>query len=223
MFIGHFGVGFGAKKFAPRVSLALLFIAAQFLDLFWPVLLLVGVEKVELSPGITKMTPLDFTSYPITHSLLMAIVWGLVIGLLTWFITKKANLAVILGILVPSHWVLDLLVHRPDLPLAPGMSAMAGLGLWNSVPATLILEGLIFAAGIYLYLRSTRPINKTGKYALWGLILFFILIYGMNLFGPPPPNVKSIAWAGNLQWLFILWAWWADKNRKPADTVKNQG
>jgi hypothetical protein len=216
MFIGHFGVGFGAKKFAPGISLAVLFIAAQFLDLLWPFMLLMGWEEVAISPGITKMTPLDFTSYPITHSLLAAAGWGMLLGAIAWMVTKKIKPSVILAMLVPSHWLLDFLVHRPDLPLIPGSEFKAGLGLWNSVAVTLMLEGLIFFGGIYLYLRSTTAKNRTGSLALWALIVFFILIQLMNLFGPPPPDVSSIAWAGHLQWLFVIWAWWVDRNRTTA-------
>lgn len=215
MFIGHYGVGLGAKKFAPHVSLAILFIAAQFLDLLWPIMLLTGNAHVDIKPGITKMTPLDFTHYPISHSLLMAIVWGLVVGIIAWFVLKKVTPAVVLAILVPSHWILDLIVHRPDLPLFPGSSVKAGLGLWNYPAATLIVEGLIFFGGVFIYLRSTKPKNKTGVFAFWGLIVFFLAIYVMSVFGSPPPNQAAIAWAGNLQWLFVIWAWWADRNRVP--------
>jgi hypothetical protein len=215
MFIGHFGTGFAAKKFAPSVSLGAFFIAAQFLDLLWPVLLLLGIEKVEIRPGITQLTPLDFTSYPVSHSLLMAMVWGILLGILSFLLLKKIRPAIILGLLVPFHWILDLLVHRPDLPIIPGSSVKAGWGLWNSLPATLIIEGLIFFIGIFLYLRSTRPKSKKGIFGLWGLVAFFVLIYVMNIFGPPPPDIKAIAWTGNLQWLFVLWGWWVDQNRVP--------
>ncbi len=220
MFIGHYGVGFGAKKFAPHVSLAVLFIAAQFLDLLWPLMLMTGHAHVVIKPGITKMTPLDFTYYPISHSLLMSIVWGLLIGILAWLILKKFTPALVLAVLVPSHWFLDLIVHRPDLPLIPGMSTKVGLGLWNSIPGTLVVEGFIFAAGIYFYIRATKARNRTGNFALWGLIIFFLAIYLMSLFGSPPPNQNAIAWAGNLQWLFVIWAWWVDKNRVPLQPVK---
>jgi membrane-bound metal-dependent hydrolase YbcI (DUF457 family) len=122
MFIGHFGVGFGAKKAAPGISLGMLFIAAQFIDLLWPTLLLLGIENVKIEPGITKATPLNFTDYPISHSLLFVIIWGLVVGGIYFLIRKKFKYTVILSLAVISHWFLDLLVHRPDLPLYPGDS-----------------------------------------------------------------------------------------------------
>ena len=213
MFIGHFGVGFGAKAAAPRASLGTLFIAAQFLDLLWPTLLLLGIEKVEIQRGITRSNPLDFVSYPISHSLLMACVWGLLFGFVYWLFRQSRKTAIVLGVCVVSHWLLDAIVHRPDLPLYPGNSPMIGLGLWNSIPGTLCAEGVIFIAGVLLYKRVTRPKNRTGVYGWWGLIVFLIIVYFANAFGPPPPNVQAIAWAGQLQWLLVVWAFWADRNR----------
>ena len=213
MFIGHFAVGMGAKAAAPRVSLGSLFLAAQFVDLLWPTLLLFGVERVKIVPGITTVTPLDFEHYPITHSLLMAAVWGLLLTLVYWLFQKNKRGAIVLGLCVVSHWFLDLLVHRPDLPLIPGGATRLGIGLWNSLPATLIAEGLLFVIGIWLYLRTTTAKNKVGRFAFWGLVVSLAAIYIANLFGPPPPDVQSIAWAGHLQWLFVIWAYWVDRNR----------
>ncbi len=213
MFIGHFGVGLGAKKAAPEISLGTFFLACQFLDLLWPTFLLFGWEHVEIQPGITKMTPLNFTDYPISHSLLMALVWGFGFGLVYFLIKRNFKGSIILGLVVVSHWILDLFVHRPDLPLYPGSHAYVGFGLWNLKIVAVILEGLIFIAGLIFYLYSTKSKNKVGIYGFWGLILFLVLIYISNLFGSPPPNVKAIAWAGELQWIFVIWAYWVDKNR----------
>jgi hypothetical protein len=135
--------------------------AAQFLDLLWPTLLLLGVERVEIKPGITRSNPLDFVSYPISHSLLMACVWALLFGVVYWLFRRRLT-AVVLGVCVLSHWLLDAIVHRPDLPLYPGDSPMVGLGLWNSTPGTLLVEGAIFIAGVLLYMRVTRPKNRIG-------------------------------------------------------------
>ncbi len=213
MFIGHFAIGMGAKAAAPKASLGSLFLAAQFLDLLWPTLLLLGIEHVEITPGITRITPLDFVSYPITHSLLMACVWGILLGSVFLLIRKNTRIAVVIGLCVVSHWVLDLLVHRPDLPLYPGHSPKLGFGIWNSLAGTILVEGIIFLAGIILYLRTTVANNNIGKYALWALIVFLLIIQIGNLFGPPPPNIEAIAWAGQLQWIFVIWAYWVDRNR----------
>ena len=213
MFIGHFAVGFGAKAAAPRVSLGSLFLATQFVDLLWPTLLLLGLERVEIAPGITRIAPLDFVSYPISHSLLMVGVWGLLFGFVYALVRKKRRGAVVLGLLVVSHWVLDLVVHRPDLPLYPGASPVVGLGLWHSLVGTLLVEGLLFVAGVGLYVRATQAKNRVGRYGFWALVGFLLVVYVANTFGPPPPGTTAIAWAGQLQWLFVLWGYWVDRNR----------
>ena len=213
MFIGHYGIGLGAKKAAPKISLGTLVLASQFLDLLWPTFLLLGWENVKIEPGFTKLAPLNFINYPWSHSLLMALVWGLGFGLVYYLIRRNFTGSVILGLLVVSHWVLDLLVHIPDLPLFPGSQTYLGFGLWNYPVVAVVIEGLIFVTGLTLYLRSTKSKNKTGKYGLWGLILSLAVIYIGNLFGSPPPNVRAIAWAGELQWIFVIWAYWVDKDR----------
>ena len=213
MFIGHFGVGLGAKKPAPRVSLGTLFLAAQFLDLLWPTFVLLGWERVKIQPGNTKLTPLDFSYFPLSHSLAMAVVWGILFGLVYFIIKRNYKAAIILGLCVVSHWILDLLVHRPDLPLFPGDSPLVGFGLWNYPAIAVVVEGLIFIIGLLLYLKTTKAKNKVGSYAFWALILFLVLIYLSNLFGPPPTSVTAIAWAAESQWILVVWAYWVDRNR----------
>ena len=144
MFIGHFAAGMAAKKIQPTLSLGTLFLAGQFLDLLWPMLLLLGIEHVIISPGISKMTPLDFVDYPISHSLLVVIIWSVVFGVGFFLFTRNRIGALLLSGLVLSHWVLDLLVHIPDLPLYPGASPKFGLGLWNLPFLTILIEGAIF-------------------------------------------------------------------------------
>ncbi|HEX5171497.1 MAG TPA: metal-dependent hydrolase, partial [Cyclobacteriaceae bacterium] len=214
MFIGHFAVGLGVKSVKPQISLGLLFLACQFLDLLWPVFLLLGWEKVEIKPGISVVTPLDFVSYPFSHSLVMAIIWGILVGITYWLIRKEKTLAIIVGCCVVSHWILDLIVHIPDLPLYPGDSPKVGLALWNSIIGSQLVEGIFLIVGVMLYLRSTAPKNKTGVLSFWSLIIFLVAIHISNLIGPPPPNVEMIAWAGQAQWLIVLWGFWIDKNRK---------
>lgn len=213
MFIGHFGVGLGAKKTAPSVSLGTLFLAAQFVDLLWPTFLLFGWEQVKIQPGATQMTPLNFTHYPISHSLLMGLVWGLVVGGAYYLIKRKSRAALVVGLCVLSHWLLDLLTHRPDLPLYPGSTVLVGFGLWNYPAAEIIVEGMIFLIGLWLYVRKTESKDKIGTYGFWGLILFLILVYLGNVFGSPPPNISAIAWAGQAQWILIIWAYWVDRHR----------
>jgi hypothetical protein len=216
MFIGHFATGLAAKKVAPNASLGTLFLAAQFIDLLWPVLLLLGIESVAVDPGNTVVTPLNFTHYPISHSMLGVLFWAVLFGGIYFVSKKDAMTSVWLSILVFSHWLLDLFTHRPDLPLAPGQGiTKVGLGLWNSLVGTLVLELGLFAAGIYLYLHSTKSKNKTGLYAFWVLIVFLLIVYVNNIFGPPPPaDVTIIGFVGLSQWLLVIWAYWIDRNRE---------
>jgi hypothetical protein len=143
----------------------------------------------------------------------MAVVWGIVLGVIYFLLKRNLTNALIIGLAVVSHWVLDLLVHIPDLPLYPGSSVLLGFGLWNYKILEILIEVLIFMFGLRFYLQVTNAKNKTGKYGFWALIIFLSIIYISNIFGPPPPSVKAIAWAGELQWLFVIWAYWVDKNR----------
>src|SRR5213593_928758 len=153
MFVGHFALGFAAKRLTPRVSLATLFAAAQLADLLWPILVLVGVERVRIDPGNTAMTPLDFVSYPYSHSLATLVVWALVFAFVATRGRPTSIAVCTLAALVVSHWVLDVVTHRPDMPLYPGGPKL-GLGLWNSVAATVLVETAMFAIGVWIYLRA---------------------------------------------------------------------
>ena len=214
MFLGHFGVGFGAKAAAPRTSLGTLLLASQLIDLLWPTLLLVGVERVAITPGITRVVPLDFTHYPISHSLAAVLLWAVLFGVAYQALRRYPRGALVCGLAVVSHWLLDLLTHRPDLPLSPGSDARVGLGLWGSLPATLLVELAVFAVGVFLYLRTTRASDRTGSIALWALVGFLLVIYAGNILGPPPPSVSAIAWLGQAQWLLVAWGYWIDRHRR---------
>jgi hypothetical protein len=213
MFIGHFGVGFGAKTAAPKVSLGTLFIAAQFVDLLWPTLLLLGVEHVRIVPGATVVTPLVFEHYPVSHSLIAVFGWAVLLGGCHFALKRERNTAILLGALVVSHWLLDTIVHQPDLPLFPGSSTVVGLNAWSSLPLTLAIEVPLFALGVWLYSRATIPNDAIGRWGFAALVVFLMAIYAANLFGPPPPSTEAIAWAGQLQWLLVIWGYWIDKHR----------
>ena len=213
MLIGHFAVAFAAKRAVPRVSLGVLVAATELIDLLWPLFLFAGLEEVRIDPGNTAVTPLAFVHYPITHSLVGATGWAILFGLLYWAVTRYKAGAVVVGLVTVSHWFLDALVHRPDLPLYPGSSTLVGLGLWNSVAGTILVEGGMFLAGVWLYTSGTQPRDRVGRYALWAFVAFLVLIYVGNLFGPPPPSVQAIAWAGLASYLLPLWAGWFDRHR----------
>lgn len=223
MFIGHFALGLAAKRVSPATSLATLFAAAQLIDLAWPLMLLAGLERVRIDPGNTAFTPLDFESYPWSHSLLMVAAWALVFGVVVRWRTDDARAAWVTGALVLSHWLLDFLTHRPDLPLAPGASPRLGLGLWESVPGTLAVELALFAAGVWIYVSATRPRSRRGTIALASLVGFLTVVYLGNVFGSPPPTPGAVAVVTLAMWLFLPWAAWIERNRElqPSGSSEN--
>jgi hypothetical protein len=215
LFLGHYGLAFAAKRAAPRTSLGALTFATEFLDELWPILLLAGVEQVRIVPGLMAMSPLDFVYYPYSHSLVMAVVWGVVIGGAYFTIRRYGRGAWVLGILVVSHWFLDVPMHARDLPLWPGASPKVGWGWWNSVAITYWFELVIFLAGLVAYLRATRARDRIGRWGLWAYALVLLAAYfGSN--GPPPPSVRALAWSTLAIWLFVPWAWWVDNHRESA-------
>jgi hypothetical protein len=209
VFLGHFAVGLAAKRAGPRVSLASWFAAAQLVDLIWPVFLLLGLEHVRIAPGITAFTPLDFYEYPWTHSLVACAIWAAALAGIWLWRGRPPRVAILVGAAVMSHWVLDAIAHRPDMPVLPS-GPYIGLGLWHSVAATLAVELTMFAAAVIVYLRSGAP--GRGRPSFWLLIAFLLVAYFGAAFGPPPPDVRTLAFTGLAGWLLIPWAWWADRN-----------
>ena len=212
MFIGHYAVGFAAKRAAPRASLGVLIAAAGLADLLFPVFSLAGWEQVRIEPGATAVAPFAFI-YPLSHSLLTGVGWAVLFAALYWVWTRYLAGAVTIALAVVSHWLLDLVTHRPDLPLYPGGATLAGLGLWNSVAGTVAVEGLLFVAGVWVYAAMTRPRDRTGRYAFWSFVALLVVLYVSSLLGPPPPSVTAMAAVGLLAWLFVFWAAWFDRHR----------
>ena len=215
MFLGHYALAFGAKRMAPAVSLGTLFMASQFADLLWPTLVMLGLEIVEIDPGNTLVTPLNFVKYPYSHSLVMLIVWAMVFALLYFAVRRGRAGAITVGVLVFSHYVLDVITHRPDMPITIGGSTRLGLGLWNYPGTTLATESLMFIIGVAIYAGVTRERDRIGRIGLWVLMATLVAIYFAALWGPPPPNSQAVAVAGHLSWLFVLWAYWVDRHRRP--------
>jgi hypothetical protein len=202
-----------AKRAAPRTSLGALFAAATLADLLWPLLLLTGWEHVTIVTGPNPFLRLAFDAYPLSHSLLLLILWGAAYAALYRLRTGYARGAVVLALLVVSHWVLDVATHRPDMPLYPG-SAKLGLGLWTSVAGTLVVEGVMFVAGVVIYGATTTPRDAAGRYGFWALVVVLAASYAASLFGPPPPSVGALAiFAVVFGVLFVVWGWWADRHR----------
>jgi membrane-bound metal-dependent hydrolase YbcI (DUF457 family) len=215
MFVGHTALAFLGKSRNRGTSLGLFFAAAEGLDLLWPPLLLLGIERVRIDPGNTLFTPLAFEAYPWSHSLLMSLVWGALLGGIAWKRGAGGRAAAWAGGLVVSHWFLDALTHRPDMPLWPGSSPMIGLGLWNSIAATIVIEGLIFAGGVALYLRSTVARDRVGSWGFWLFVLVQLAMWLSGPFAPPPSSSSLVAWGGLGLWLLVAWAAWIDRHRAP--------
>jgi hypothetical protein len=214
MFIGHYALAFAAKRAAPTVSLGSLFLACQFADLLWPTLVVLGIERVEVDPGNTLVTPLNFVSYPYSHSLVALVGWSALFALAYrtirgWHPAAIATIAA----LVVSHYLLDVVTHRPDMPITLSGSRRLGLGLWNHPGTTLAAESFMFIVGTTIYMSATRARDRIGHVGLYALIIVIVAIYFAALYGPPPPSAAAVAMAGHLSWLFVIWAYWVERHR----------
>lgn len=213
MFVGHFGIGLAAKKIAPEINLGILFIACQLLDFIWPILVLAGVEQVAVDHHATEVTPLNFLHYPYSHSLVMTLLYSLIGSAVAWRFFKSARVGIVVGFTVFSHWILDFITHRPDLPLFFGDNKF-GLGLWNSLWGTIVVEVGIFILGIILYLQSSPVLNRKRKIIFWSMIGFLSVIYVMNIFGPKVPvgtPPAAIAGPAIAMWLIVIWSYYSDR------------
>lgn len=211
MFIGHYAAALAAKKVDNKISLGTYILASQFIDLLWPIFILLGIEKVNVVPDGKPFNTLAFTSYPFSHSLLGVLFWGIVVGGVYYVIKKNMKGSIVLGLLVISHWILDFITHIPDLPLTPWGETKVGLGLWNSASATIAIESIIFAGGISLFLKTIRLQNTKGKIIFWSMITFLLVIYIASILSPPPLSAEPVAYSGLLLWLFVAWGYWINK------------
>jgi hypothetical protein len=181
--------------------------------MLWPVFLLLGWERARIDPDNTRFTPLDLTYYPWSHSLLMCIVWATAFALIYYWITRYPPGSAAVWIGVVSHWILDWVTHRPDMPLYPG-GPRFGLGLWNSIAGTLVAEILMFATGVWLYVRSTRARDRIGHYGFVVYVGLLLVAYIGDRLSGPPSDVADIAWTGIIAMVILIpWAWWFDRHR----------
>src|SRR5215471_10827750 len=217
MFVGHYAVGLAAKRFAPRTSLGVLIAAPILLDLLWPIFLLVGWEYVSIEPNRNPFLRLQFDSYPISHGLVAVIGWATLFASIYFGLARYLIGAITIWFGVISHWLLDYIVHQPDLPLYAGGSRLLGLGLWNRPKTTITIELIMFAVGIFIYLRTTKPKDAIGNLAFWFFVLALAGLYAAVIFAPPPSSVKKIAIGTMFSWLFVAWAWWLDRHRLARD------
>jgi hypothetical protein len=213
MFLGHYAVALAARKIAPEVRLGTLAMAAQWLDLLWPVFLLIGLEHASVEPHATRVTPLNFYDYPLSHSLSMAVLWGAAFAAVYYLshrtlACRSCSAALVLALCVVSHWILDWISHRPDMPLWPGRSPLLGLGLWNHPAASVVVEFGGFAIALAIYWRtagrSIRPL------VFWPLVAFLLLIGGSSYFGGIPPGIQPVMWSAIAQWILVAWAYAAE-------------
>ncbi len=213
MFLGHLAVGFAAKRAAPKASLGVLLAASELIDLLAPAFFLLGWEQVRFETTGNAFTRANFY-YPFSHSLAMTVVWALLAAFLYGIITRYRTGALVVGLAVLSHWVLDFISHKPDMPLYPGDSPLVGLGLWYSVAWTVIVELLMLAAGVWIYIRMTRPRDRVGLYGPWPFVGLMLVLYILNVTGPPPPDPTVFARVGLAFGLFFFYVAWFDRHRE---------
>ncbi|MCS6945523.1 MAG: hypothetical protein RMK97_08965 [Sutterellaceae bacterium] len=210
MFIGHYAAALAAKVLAPRVSLGTLTCAALLADLMFPVLFLLGLERAHWHAVHTGIAPIAFDYFPFSHSLLALLLWGVLFGGLHYRWRRDWAAAAVLAALVVSHWLLDAVVHRPDLPLGLADQVRIGLGLWNSTVATLAVELSLLGGALMLYRRATRGLGLR-RWPLWVFVGLLLAAYLLLIFAPQPADLRAVAWAGLTQWLFVAIAWWIDR------------
>ena len=219
MFIGHFAVGLAAKRWAKDAPLGVLLLAPLLLDVLWPVFCLIGFEQYRILPDGGPFTQLEFTNYPWSHSLAMSIGWGLLLGGLWRVQGGSVRTAVIIGGAVVSHWVLDWVTHLPDLPLWPPRGPRLGLGLWNSVTGTVVVESVMLLGGAWLYFSATRARDHAGRIGPWAYLALLVTLYVASVAGPPPPigAERLVSIVALCFVLLVPLAAWIDSHRKPAD------
>jgi hypothetical protein len=215
MFVGHYGPSFAAKAAKKSIPLWILFLAVQLLDVFWSIFVLLGIEKVRIVPGITVTNPLDLYYMPYTHSLVAAILWSVAAAIVYRGLRRGDGWAGagLIGAAVFSHWVADLLVHRPDLALYDD-TAKVGLGLWNYPVIASALEVASLFGGMYFYLKATHAVTAGGRYGMLIFGLAMLAVQATVFFGPPPPspNAAAITALGSYA-LFAGIAYWLEKKR----------
>jgi len=216
MFVGHYAVALALKKFEKRASLGILFLAVQFVDILFFPLVLLGIERINIVENFTQSTHFQLEYMPYTHSLVGSLFWaGVAYALFRWLIVKSNSVAVVIALAVFSHWILDLVVHTPDLPLWSDTSLKLGFGLWNNAIATYALEAILLVSALWLYLKSTSATSAVGKYGMGAFVIFLLLVNVVNIFGPLQGDSKLVLAISALSsyFLFAAVAFWLDAKR----------
>jgi len=216
MFVGHYAAALALKKFEKRASLGVLFLAVQFIDILFFPLVLLGIERMNILENFTQSTHFELEYMPYTHSLVGSLFWaGIAYALFRWLIVKKNSVAIVVALAVFSHWLFDLVVHTPDLPLWSDTSLKLGFGLWNNAIATYALEAVLLVSALWLYLRSTSATSAVGKYGMSVFVVFLLLVNVLNIFGPLQGDSKLVLAISALTsyFLFAAVAFWLDTRR----------
>ena len=211
MFVGHLAVALAAKRYEPDVNLAWFIAGVSAFDLVWPIFVLAGLEHVSITPGATAFTPLVFDSYPWSHSLVMTAIWGLLLIVIARSAKVPSSAWTLLFFCVFSHWPLDVLTHAPDMPLWPGNSPKLGLGLWNSIPGTFLVEGAMWLVGIAIYVQTLSQRGRRPGIPFWSFVIVSTLLWASGPWGPLPPDERTVAMFSMVGWIVVPWAWWADR------------
>jgi hypothetical protein len=216
MLVGHVAVGLASKRLVPRASLGLLVLASLLADLLWGLFMVAGIERVEfVTRGPTLMTSVLIQDVSFSHSLLTGAIWGILFAATYFLTTRDRAVTWILLVGVLSHFVLDWISHNPDMPLAPGVQRRYGLGLWNSIPATLLVEGLLWGLAVGLYCRATRATRRVGGLAFWIGVGLLTAAWYNNIAGPPPRGSSAAMGAQSLIFFAVVtsWAFWLNRVR----------
>jgi membrane-bound metal-dependent hydrolase YbcI (DUF457 family) len=214
MLVGHLAVGLIAKRIEPKVSLGTWVLAVLLADLLVFPFLIAGIEHFDVVPGVgaNRMVGRDIAY---SHSLLMDAIWAALFAAAYFLRRRYPRGTWLLFLAVLSHWLLDVVSHRPDMPLAPGVHRVFGLGLWNSLPATLIVEGGFWLLAIIFYLRATSPKKRMGTYAFWGGVALLTLVWKGNITAGMDPNPVRAGIGGLIFFsLVVAWAYWMNRLRR---------
>ena len=191
MFVGHYAAALALKKFEKRASLGMLFLGVQFVDILFMPFVLLGIERMNIVPNITQSTHFELEYMPYTHSLVGSLFWAAVAYVVfRWLFVKKQSVALVIALAVFSHWIFDLIMHTPDMPLWTDDSIKLGLGLWNNAAASYALEAVLLIGALWLYLRATQATSAIGKYGMPVFIALLLLVNIINIYGPPPAGGK---------------------------------
>jgi len=216
MFVGHYAASLALKSFEKRVSLGVLFLAVQFVDILFFPFVLVGIERMNIVENFTQSTHFELEYMPFTHGLLASVLWAAAAYVVfRWVVVKKQSVALVVALAVFSHWLLDLPVHTPDLPLWSDSSPKLGFGLWNNAVVTYLFEAGLLLLTLWMYLRSTKATTVVGKYGMAVFIGILLVINVSNIFGDPMVQSKIglAIFALSSYFLFAVVAFWLDRKR----------